>query len=64
MYLDWHRHLPLLLFEGGRCGVPGVVVAAALIGHGNVSRERVPDEADGTGFQLVHRCGLCAVTVS
>ena len=56
--------MPLPLPECGRVGVPGVVIAAALIGHGNAGRERVPDEDDGPGLQFVHRCGFVAVTVS
>ena len=61
--LKGHTLLPLLLFESVLIGEPSVVVAAALVFHGNGSRERVPDEADGTGIQTVHRCGPIAVTV-
>ena len=56
--------MPLPLLESGRFGVPGVVLAVPLIGHGDVGRERVPDEADSTRLQIVHRCGFVAVTVS
>ena len=61
--LKGHTLLPLLLFESVLIGEPSVVVAAALVFHGDGSRERVPDEADGTGIRAVHRCGPIAVTV-
>ena len=63
IYLDWHRPLPLLLFESGFAGIPGVVLGAALVGHCNVGREGVSYEANCSGFGLVHWCVPNAVAI-
>ena len=63
-YLQSHRNLPLLLLESGLSGVPSVVLAAALVGHGDMGREGVSYETNCSGFWLVHWCGLHAVAIS
>ena len=63
-HLQWHRNLPLLVFESGFAGVPGVVLAVALVGHGDKGREGVPYETNCSGFRLVHWCIPNAVAVN